>query len=147
VERTLAAWDLRYCSPFLDKALMRVAFTISDTFKIKKGREKYILRRALESLVPPEVLQVRKSPQRMASDLAFSNALDTMADTILSRERIERRGIFRHDEIAALKRTKSDRPYLFETGMRLWTAILTEIWAEQFLERNGVIGEGSAAAE
>jgi len=138
VERTFAAWDVRFSSPFLDKRMIRLGFQIPDAFKIRKGQEKYILRRALRSIVPEELLNVPKAPQRMKNDLAFSNTLDEIAEKTLTRERVEKHGFFDYDELCALRKRNKNRPYIFESAMRIWTAVLTEIWAEEFLDRQSV---------
>ena len=138
VERTFAAWDVRFSSPFLDKRMIRLGFQIPDSFKIRKGQEKYILRRALRSIVPEELLNVPKAPQRMKNDLSFSDTLDEIAEKILTREKVERHGFFDYDELCALRKRNKNRPYIFESAMRIWTAVLTEIWAEQFLDRQSV---------
>ena len=92
LERTLRAGGVSFASPFLDRDLMRVAFTIPGAHKIRRGKEKYVLRQAIRSIVPAEVLNVPKFPMKMRHDRVFSDALDTLADRILSRERVERRG-------------------------------------------------------
>jgi uncharacterized protein (DUF2384 family) len=74
---------------------------------------------------------------KMKHDQVFSDALDTLADSILSREQIERRGFMDFATIERLRRRRPERPYSSEGAMRLWTALLTEIWAHQFLDLRG----------
>lgn len=137
VERPLRAAGLRYASPFLDRNFMRVAFTIPSDQKIRLGKEKYVLRRALRQLVPPEVINIPKFPMRMKHDAAFSEALDDVADRVLTRERVARRGLMAYAEIRRLRERGPGHSYSSEGAMRLWTALLTEIWAETFLDLRG----------
>lgn len=137
LERTLRAGRLSFTSPFLDRDLMRVAFTIPSAYKIHRGREKYVLRQSMRSIVPPEVLRAPKIPMKMKHDLAFSEVLDALADRLLSRERVERRGLFDFGTVKQLRRRRPGLPYNSEGAMRLWTALLTEIWAHQFLDLRG----------
>lgn len=137
VERTLRAGGVSFSSPFLDREFMQLAFTIPSALKIRRGREKYILRQAMRSLVPEKVLNVPKFPMRMQHGPAFAEALDKLADTWLSRERIERRGFFDFTAITKLRRKTPSASYSFEGAMRIWTAAATEIWAELFLDRRG----------
>jgi asparagine synthase (glutamine-hydrolysing) len=146
VERTLRAGGLSFSSPFLDRELMQLAFAIPSALKIRRGREKYILRQALRSLVPEKVLDVPKFPMRMQHDLTFAEALDTLADTWLDRDRIEQRGFFTVADIDRLRRRSRSEPYGFEGGMRIWTAAATEIWAELFLDNRGAPPETVAPA-
>jgi asparagine synthase (glutamine-hydrolysing) len=136
-DRTFAAWGVGYAAPFYDRELVETAYRISDHFKIKRGIEKYIFRKALGGIVPEGLLNVPKLPQRMNYDLEFSDTLDDVAAKYLSKERVEARGLFSFSEIERLKKRRSTAPYSPEGGMRLWTALLTEIWATQFLDMNG----------
>ncbi|KJS32215.1 MAG: hypothetical protein VR64_08980 [Desulfatitalea sp. BRH_c12] len=129
LERTFAAWGVRYQSPFLDRNLIRTAFGISDQLKFKHGKNKYILRKALEKYVPEEFIHIPKKPQRMKYDLAFAKVLDDVATHYLGDGR---QGFFNPHDIVSLKKMKRNGAYPPETGMRLWTAVLTQIWYEQF---------------
>ena len=137
LERTLRANRLTFTSPFLDRELMHVAFTIPSAYKIRRGREKYILRQALQSIVPPEVLNAPKFPMKMKHDRTFSDMLDVLADGVLSRDRVMRRRLMDFAAVQRLRRRPRGRPYSSEGAMRLWTALLTEIWAYEFLELRG----------
>lgn len=46
--------------PLLDKEIIEFAFTIPPRLKIKNGREKYILRKAVEDLLPPQIVSRKK---------------------------------------------------------------------------------------
>ena len=102
-----------------------------------RGREKYVLRQALRSIVPDEVFNAPKVPMRMKHDAAFASALDGLAARILSKDRVERRGFMKFAAVERLRRRRPGRPYSSEGAMRLWTALLTEIWAHQFLDLRG----------
>ena len=136
-ERTFAASNISYCSPFHDLRLIKTGFSISDAFKIRKGKQKYIFRQALKSIVPDECINIPKFPQRMNYDLSFSNILDEVSAQILSQENVESRGFFKFSEIQNLKKRKAGKPYSGEGAMRIWTALLTEIWAREFLDKRG----------
>jgi hypothetical protein len=136
-ERPLAAFGVGYRSPFADVGLARFAFALSDRLKIRWGVEKYVLRRALADVVPPEFLSRPKFPGIMAVDEAFSARLDELAAEVLSREAVEQRGWFSHAELRTLQRPGSQAPYSREGAMRLWTPLLTELWAQEFLDGRG----------
>jgi len=137
VERTLGAGGVRYTSPFLDRNLIDVAFTVPSAHKIFRGKEKYVLRQALRSLVPPKVLLIPKFPMRMKYDLSFSDTIDLLADQVLTRNSVEKRGFFEFNELSKMRQRRPGRPYSSEGAMRIWTAILTEMWAQEFLDLRG----------
>jgi len=136
-ERSFASWGVNYISPFYDRNLIRIAYSIPDSLKIKDGKQKYIFRKALSSIVPDEFLNVPKLPQRMQYNLDFSNIIDEVSDKFLSKDNVEKRGLFNFSDITRLKKRKPDQPYSDEGSMRIWTALLTEIWAIEFLDKRG----------
>ncbi|MDX1394733.1 MAG: asparagine synthase-related protein [Gemmatimonadota bacterium] len=136
-ERSFAAWGLGYRSPYVDEKLARVAFRISDSLKLKGLSDKYVLRRAFEPLVPAPLYARRKRAQRMLCDERFSHTLDRVADAVLTPGSVEARGFMDCDQIAALRSRPDGAPYHYESAMRLWTAILTELWGQEFLDRRG----------
>lgn len=137
IERTLQASGVDFATPFADRALMDYAFTLPDALKIRRGKEKYILRRALRALVPDELRNLPKFPMRMRYDEQFASTIDALFDEFLAPDRVRRRGFFRYDELLALRRARRRGRYDAEAAMRIWTAVATEIWAEQFLDRRG----------
>ena len=146
-DRAFAAWGQEARSPFYDPELCRVAFAITDRLKLRGRTDKYILRRAAAKVVPEEFLAIPKFPQRMRYDLAFAEALDAIAASVLSEPAVRRRGLFSPDGIRRLFRPRADRPYASEAAMRLWTAALTECWAQQFVDRRAAFQRRRDAAE
>jgi asparagine synthase (glutamine-hydrolysing) len=137
-ERTFSSAGLTYTSPNYDLNLVRTAFSVPQSLKIKAGQQKYIFRKALQSIVPEEYLNVPKFPQQMKYDLGFSNTLDEIADIYLSQGKVSDRGFFEYSEILKLRKRKQGNPYSSEGAMRLWSVLLTEIWATNFLDHKGV---------
>jgi asparagine synthase (glutamine-hydrolysing) len=136
-ERSFAAFAVGYRCPYCNLRFVRFAYTISDALKIRRGRQKYILRKALHSVVPDEFLHVPKFMQRMKYDEAFSRTLEELCVAILSKESVEKRGFFRYSDIQRLLARPLGKSYSPEAAMRLWTAICTELWAQEFLDRQG----------
>lgn len=136
-DRAYGAWGLVARSPFNDVELARTAFAITDRLKIRWDVNKYVLRKALAPIVPEQFRRAAKIPQRMRYDLQFAEALDSVAATALSDAAVRRRGLFEPDDIRRLFRLRKSQRYGAEGAMRLWTAVLTEFWAQQFLDQPG----------
>jgi asparagine synthetase B (glutamine-hydrolysing) len=113
------------------------AFSVPMSLKIHRGKEKYILRRALRSMVSPELLAIPKFPMRMKYDDEFAEQLDGLADKYLSPEQVRSRGVFEPESITAIRSYKRKGRYHAEAAMRVWTAVVTEIWAQQFIDNLG----------
>lgn len=137
IERPLQASGVDYVSPFLARSVVDFAFALPGNLKIKRGVEKYILRRAMQAIVPEDLRRVPKGLMRFQSNERFLQVLQALAERYLSPDALARRGLFDPSEVStirALCRRKKIHP---EAAMRLWTLIVTEIWAEQYLDARG----------
>jgi asparagine synthase (glutamine-hydrolysing) len=136
IERPFQAYGLDYGSPFLDKEVIQFAFTMPGHLKIRRGQQKYVLRQAMRPLMSDSLRKAPKELMRMQQGGEFANTLQLLADQYLSAERIRRRGFFQVEDIERIRRACA-RGFHPETAMRLWTAIVTEIWAEIYLDARG----------
>lgn len=69
--------------PFCDHRLVEYVWNIPAEFKMAGGREKGILREAVAGLLPPEVLQRRKSPYPKTHHPAYDQAVRRRLASIL----------------------------------------------------------------
>jgi asparagine synthase (glutamine-hydrolysing) len=136
IERPFQAYGLDYGSPFLDKAVIEFAFTIPSALKIRRGQQKYILRQAMQPWMSDELRRAPKELMRMRQGSRFAHTLQRLADRYLNPDRIRRRGFFVAEDIQAIRRACMHEHHP-ETAMRLWTAIVTEVWAELYLDGRG----------
>jgi asparagine synthase (glutamine-hydrolysing) len=137
VDRMNAAHGIRVFSPFVDLEMIRHAFEIPDRFKIRRMKEKYILRRALLPLLDKDLVNRPKYPQRMAYDTAFSYHLEFVARRVLSPQAVRARGFFEPAAIERLLERPRNGKYSPEHAMRIWTAVSTELWARLFIDGRG----------
>ncbi|MGA7671551.1 MAG: asparagine synthase-related protein [Nitrolancea sp.] len=137
VERTHIAHGVTLRYPFLDLDVFSTAFSIPDRYKIRRWREKYILREAVRPLLPQSVLNIPKFPARMNSDLAFSDVIEEYGRSLLRPADVAERGFFQYSQIAQLLRRPNGKPYAYEHAMRIWTIMATELWARAFLDNRG----------
>jgi len=137
LERPFQAAGLDFASPFFDREVMDYAFALPSKLKIRRGQEKYILRQAMHSLVSPDLLNTPKGISRIRQDGQFAQTLQKLSDRYLSRERLQARGWFDPDEVQRISRRLGHNRYHAEAAMRLWTIIVTEIWAQLYLDHRG----------
>jgi asparagine synthetase B (glutamine-hydrolysing) len=137
VERLYAGVGMRMNAQHTNPDFLATAFAIPDRLKIHGRTQKYILRRACEGLLSPSILATGKSFNRLKHDTRMSETLDRLADDLLSSGAIEHRGLFDPGYVARLRRRPAGRPYSQERAYRLWSLLLTEIWARQFLDGRG----------
>jgi asparagine synthase (glutamine-hydrolysing) len=130
-DRTSMAWSLESRVPFLSRRLVDFAFSLPTAVKFSGGRMKAVLRRAVEGLVPPEILQRRdKLGFPVPLSQWFGGLLrDWVHDLLLSRSSLER-GLFRPEALRAA--LQQDVP--FDRG--LWGMLCLEMWCRLFMDTN-----------
>lgn len=136
IERTLQSEGLEYSSPYLDKSVIEFAFTIPSHLKIHRGTQKYILRKAMAPLMHRELTQAPKELMRMGQGGQFAATLQQLAHRYLNRDRVKQRGFFDFEDVERIRKAARSARHP-ETSMRLWTLIVTEIWAETYLDARG----------
>jgi asparagine synthase (glutamine-hydrolysing) len=137
LERPFQASGVDFASPFFDRDVMDYAFALPSKLKIHRGKEKYILRQAMHSLVSPDLLNTPKGISRIRQDTQFAQTLQKLSERYVSRERLQARGWFDPDEVQRINRRLGHKHYHAEAAMRLWTIIVSEIWAQLYLDGRG----------
>lgn len=93
-------------TPFLDHHLFELARQIPDCYKIHNGVEKYVLREAFKDDLTDELYRREKWPYS-APPLRVvkgeSSELDRLMDEFLSKEAVERAGIFDYHAIRRIR--------------------------------------------
>jgi asparagine synthase (glutamine-hydrolysing) len=84
VDRTSMAVSLESRVPLLDNALVDFALALPSALKMRDGRGKWLLRRAIEGLVPPAVLQKPKQGFAVPLRRWFRNELRGSVEALMS---------------------------------------------------------------
>jgi asparagine synthase (glutamine-hydrolysing) len=129
VDRASMAHSLEVRVPFLDHRFVEWAASLPSSVKLQRGEGKAVLKKALEPLLPSEVLYREKMGFAVPLDVWFRGSLrDSMLDS-LKGPTLNQSGLFDTD---FLRRIGSDH----RSGRRNYSAIL---WAllmiEGFLKR------------
>lgn len=122
--------------PFLDKVVFDVARTIPYDLKISHGTTKYALRRAMELIVPPHVINRKKLgfPVPIRHWLAGPELYDWARKII---EDSQTDAIFNRAEVLAMldeHRVSMTSGHGPDHSRRLWTVIAFMIWHGIFVE-------------
>jgi len=142
VDRAHAAAGLRFTSPFFDPDLIHTAFRIPSRFKHTLRRDKHIWREAAREFVSDELANRPKYPQRMRETAAFCDVLEEIGQSLLAPDRVKARGLFDPSDVAGLLRRPIRGCWSPEHTMRIWTLILTELWAQIFVDSSGEYPSG-----
>lgn len=132
-DRMTMANSLEARCPFLDQELLEFAARIPSNLKLKGLTTKYILKKALEGLVPREIIHRRKHGFGVPLGRWFRTDLkDYVREMLLSPQAL-RRGYFREEILRRLidEHQNGKRDH----GHRLWSLLTLEIWHRVFIDR------------
>jgi asparagine synthase (glutamine-hydrolysing) len=102
VDRMSMATSLETRAPFLDADVMELAFSMPGDLKIRNGERKWILRRAMRGILPDRILTRAKEGFSIPLKNWLRRELQPMMRTLLSPDRIARRGLFNQAEVTRL---------------------------------------------
>lgn len=133
VDRMSMATSLEARAPFLDKNVMELAFRMPGSLKLHGSKRKYILKKAMADTLPPRILNRRKEGFSipMKNWLRNENELRPLMESLLSRERIESRGLFRWPAVE--RKIREHVSGIHNHAHQLFPLMVFERWAEEFL--------------
>ncbi len=122
--------------PFLDRELAEfVAWKVPPRLKLKgslRPTTKYIFRRAMRDILPPEVLRQPKAGFAAPVDYWLAHDLKEMVGDLLSESQIRKRGLFRPEAVRRfVDEHASGRQ---DWSMQLWQFLTLETWMQVFLD-------------
>ncbi len=118
--------------PFLDHHLVEHVASIPARFKVSRGRTKLVLRKALEGLVPQEILTRRKMGFPVPISNWLRSTFSPIVDEFVLSERTARRGLLSANVLKRL--VEQHRCGVEDHGDRLWLLVNLEIWHRMFID-------------
>ncbi len=130
VDITSMANSLECRSPFLDHYLMEFAASLPAEYKLRRFIKKYILKKAVENIIPKDNIYRRKMGFAVPVGRWFRGELKgLLQETLLSRDSLKR-GFIKPDKIKNLvyQHISGQRNW----GYQLWTLLMLELWHQRF---------------
>lgn len=118
--------------PFLDHKLVEFAASIPSSFKVKRRASKYILKKAMEGVLPNSVIYRKKRGFPVPVDQWFGSTLHEQAMNILLDSRSLQRGYFNRDYL--LKVLDQQRTGRADHSRRIFSLLTLELWHEAFID-------------
>jgi asparagine synthase (glutamine-hydrolysing) len=121
--------------PFLDQDLWEFAAKIPTALKLKGSTTKYILKRAVDGLVPREIIHRKKHGFGVPIGHWFRSSLkDYVRDVLLSPQALHRE-YFRENALRQL--LEEHQTGKRDHGQRLWALLTFETWHRIFIDQQG----------
>ncbi len=146
-DRASMAWSLEARVPFMDPAVANFAFSLPTGRKVRGLQKKVLLRKAVEPLLPREVVHGRKRGFSIPAAAWLRGDLLPFARETLSPETLRRQGYLQPDAVGRLlEQHASGREDL---SRQLWGLLAFTLWYERHVEgvRRDAPLEGVVAAQ
>jgi asparagine synthase (glutamine-hydrolysing) len=133
VDRASMACSLEVRAPFLDYTLVEFLNGIPPDLKLRGMQTKYILKRAMGSLLPPGIAGRGKKGFGIPVAKWFRSELRELAGDVLSESRIRRQGILDWPVVARLLDEHWNG--VRDNRKQLWTLFVFQLWFDRFTGR------------
>ena len=117
--------------PFLDHKLVEFATRLPEAMKLRGWTTKYVLRKAMRGVLPPEILTRKKMGFPVPVGSWFRGAFRRVIDDYVLSERALERGVFNPDYVRELVARHAAGENHAE---RLWMLVNFEIWQRRFFD-------------
>jgi len=141
VDRMSMAHSIESRVPLLDNEVIDFAATLPARFKIRDGRRKHVLKRAVEPLLPAGILNRRKQGFGIPLGNWFRGGLTGLFSDVLDAPRTRQRGYFEPAFVNRLLREHLTGQR--DHTLRLWQLLVFELWHRQYLDP-AVVGSATA---
>ena len=128
--QSAAACGLRVRMPFFDRALAEWTFALPPEWFLRGACEKYLLKRAAEPYLPPEVVWREKRGMGVSTTHWCLGPLRREVGRWLDPRHLEREGWFQPAAVSTL-RSGEDQPGEYRrrrVGEKLWTLVMLQAW-------------------
>jgi asparagine synthase (glutamine-hydrolysing) len=142
-DRASMAHSLEARVPFLDAVVAELALALPTKHKVRGFSKKRLLRKAIEPLVPREVVGARKQGFSIPAAAWLRGDLEPFARDVLSPDTVRRQGFFRPEAVTrVLDHHVSGREDL---SRQLWGLMAFSLWHERYAGVAAAAGTAASA--
>jgi asparagine synthase (glutamine-hydrolysing) len=132
-DKTSMAANLEVRVPFLNREMIEMSARMPPDLKLRGLKRKYVLKRALEAVLPKDVVWRRKAGFGAPIRSWLRGPLRPLIEDLLSEETVRRRGLFRPEEVKrVLEANFSGRE---DFNLQVFQLLGLELWQRQFIDR------------
>lgn len=131
-DRAAMANSIESRLPFLDHRIVEFVCSIPQEFKLRRLTNKYLLRRAMEDMIPAATVRERKQAFFVPIEKYFYGKFEDLVYSVLSKENIKKRGYFNYSYILQTLKDFKRSPLLI--GKQIMSLVILEIWHREFLD-------------
>jgi asparagine synthase (glutamine-hydrolysing) len=118
--------------PYTEPAYAHFVYNVPAQFKLKNGLVKYFFKKAIEGVLPDDIIYRPKQGFRTPVVELFRGALGNWAEPILMESGLTRAGFLRREHLADLLRIHRAGQKDYST--RLWTTMALNLWHDRWIQ-------------
>jgi asparagine synthase (glutamine-hydrolysing) len=134
VDRASMAVSLEVRAPFLDPRVAQFAASLPLEYKLKGNKGKYILKKAVEPLLPRNILERPKKGFGIPIAEWLKNRLNPLMHDLLDSKRLKNQGLFNEKFVELLIREHETN--VASHHKQLWTLLIFQLWFDNFIKKN-----------
>jgi asparagine synthase (glutamine-hydrolysing) len=131
-DKTSMAANLEVRVPFLNREMIEFAARMPVDLKLHGFKRKYILKRALEKVLPHDVVWRKKAGFGAPIRSWLRGPLKPLVNDLLSEETVRKRGLFRPEEVRRL--INSNLSGREDFNLQVFQLLNLELWHRRFLD-------------
>ena len=131
-DKTSMAANLEVRVPFLNREMIEMAARMPPRLKLRGLKRKYVLKRALETVLPADVVWRKQAGFGAPIRSWLRGALRPLVDDLLSEETVRRRGLFRPKEVRRVVEANFSGREDF--NLQVFQLLGLELWHRTFLD-------------
>jgi asparagine synthase (glutamine-hydrolysing) len=132
VDKITMASSIEARVPFLDHHLVEFAMQIPRDYKVRDGENKWILKKALEGIVPNELLYRPKVGFGLPINEWFLTGMGPFVEHAVFSSPLRARGLFDYDYVRKLWKAHQDGRVNY--SFNIWSLLNLSLWYEQWIE-------------
>jgi asparagine synthase (glutamine-hydrolysing) len=118
--------------PLLDDELVDLASRIPPSLKLRRMTRKYVLKRAMQGVLPEAVIWRPKAGFGAPLRAWMGGGLRPLIDDCLSPATVRERGLF--DPVAVRSLVRDNEAGTADNALRIWALVVLELWQRTFLD-------------
>lgn len=130
VDRAAMSVSLETRAPFLDPRVGQFAASLPLSYKLKGSSGKYILKRAMEGLLPADILYRSKKGFGIPIAEWLKGSLNPLMHDLLDSQRLKEQGIFAPSYVEML--ISEHEKGIASHHKQLWTLVVFQLWYDNF---------------
>jgi len=132
VDKITMATSVEARVPFLDHRLVEYALGVPRSLKVERTSGKHILKRALEDILPRDLLYTRKRGFGAPVREWFRSALGELFDSHVLNSTLRKRDLLDYDFVSRM--LAQHRNQSKDWGFHLWALLNLSLWYERWID-------------